>query len=96
VLSFALEDNPPRLEGEVIVSADTAQRCALEAGWSAADELLLYVIHGALHLAGYRDKSRENSAEMRAAELATLAELGVKPSAGNGRWHAAAAEDEAP
>ena len=43
MLSFVLDDEPPQLEGEIIVSADTAEREAAEAGWSAADELLLYV-----------------------------------------------------
>src|SRR5262245_1150736 len=46
VLSFSLEDRPARLEGEIVVSLDTARRCAAEVGWSAADELLLYVVHG--------------------------------------------------
>lgn len=86
VLSFTLEDDPPRLEGEVVVSVDTARRNAEEAGWTAADELLLYVIHGALHLAGYLDKSPEDCAEMRAAEAAVLDRLRVRRSPTDVRW----------
>jgi probable rRNA maturation factor len=40
VLSFVLEE-PPRLEGEIIASIDTAHREAAEVGWDAADEFPL-------------------------------------------------------
>jgi probable rRNA maturation factor len=93
VLSFALESDPPRLVGEIIVSVDTAVCLAEEAGWSAADELLLYVIHGALHLAGYGDKTPEAAAKMRAGELAVLRRLGVSPSHQDPRWQSAAVEE---
>jgi probable rRNA maturation factor len=93
VLSFTLEDDPPRLEGEIIVSVDTARQNAAEAGWSANDELLLYVIHGTLHLAGYLDKSPEDFAEMRAAEAAVLARLGIQRSTIDVRWSLGAADD---
>ena len=79
VLSFALEDAPPRLEGEVIVSADTAIANAAEYGWPAADELLLYVVHGVLHLVGHRDKADDEVAAMRAAEARYLRLVGVEP-----------------
>ena len=81
VLSFALLDEPPRLEGEVIVSADTAVEYALDYGWPAEDELLLYVIHGTLHLAGHRDKADDEVAAMRAAEAKYLRLAGVEPPA---------------
>lgn len=83
VLSFALLDEPPRLEGEVIVSADTALTNAAEYGWPAEDELLLYVIHGVLHLAGHRDKADDEVAAMRAAEARYLRLAGVEPPAGS-------------
>lgn len=81
VLSFALLDEPPRLEGEVIVSADTAIDNALDYGWPAEDELLLYVIHGTLHLAGHRDKADDEVAAMRAAEAKYLRLAGVEAPA---------------
>jgi probable rRNA maturation factor len=79
VLSFVLEDRLPYLEGELVVSTDTATQSAAEYGWDAQSELLLYVIHGALHLVGYRDKTPEEIAKMRAAEQLHLAALGVAP-----------------
>ncbi|TWT47318.1 rRNA maturation RNase YbeY [Botrimarina hoheduenensis] len=86
VLSFTLLDSPPRIEGEVIVSAETAADNAVDYGWSADSELLLYVIHGVLHLVGYRDKTDDEISEMRAAEARALAAFGVAlPSADEAR-----------
>ena len=85
VLSFVLEP-PPQLEGEIIASIDTARTEAAEAGWAAEDELLLYVVHGALHLAGHLDKDPEDAAEMRAAERDVLHRLGVTVSPRDSRW----------
>lgn len=79
VLSFALLDEPPRIEGEVIVSADTAIENAKEYGWAPESELLLYVIHGVLHLAGHRDKADDEISAMRAAEARYLKLAGVEP-----------------
>jgi probable rRNA maturation factor len=94
VLSFPLEDASPRLEGEIVVSADTAERCALEAGWRPEDELLLYVVHGALHLAGFEDKEPSDAEEMRARERAVLAQLGIEISAQDSRWRPADQEEK--
>lgn len=95
VLSFTLEDEPPQLEGEIVVSVDMARQNAVEAGWSADDELLLYVIHGTLHLAGYLDKDPDDYAEMRAAEAAVLDRLGVKRSGTDVRWTSDGADEAA-
>ena len=80
VLSFPLETVGDRLEGQIVVSADTAAREAVECGWSMGEELLLYAIHGSLHLLGYTDKDSTAAAEMYAAEARYLAQLGVEPS----------------
>ncbi|MEM6655465.1 MAG: rRNA maturation RNase YbeY [Planctomycetota bacterium] len=78
VLSFLLEDDGDRLEGEVIVSADTAITNAADAGWPAGNELLLYVVHGTLHLVGFRDKTDDERHEMREAEARRLAAHGLE------------------
>jgi probable rRNA maturation factor len=78
VLSFVLERDGERLEGEVIVSAETAARAAGDYDWASEDELLLYVIHGALHLAGYLDGSKKEKAEMRRREKTYLAAFGLE------------------
>lgn len=86
VLSYPLSDDERCLEGEIVVSAETAARNAVEAGWSAAEELLLYVVHGALHLVGYADKTPADVAQMRQAEAAILKRLGVACSPIDARW----------
>jgi probable rRNA maturation factor len=77
VLSFVLQCADGRLEGEVVVSAEMAAATAPDYGWEAADELLLYVIHGALHLVGYDDRDDDSRREMRAAEARHLKLFGV-------------------
>lgn len=79
VLSFVLEEHPGCVEGEVIVSADTAAATSRRFGWSADNELLLYVIHGTLHLVGYDDLNPEAQAEMRGRERAYLGQFGLSP-----------------
>jgi probable rRNA maturation factor len=77
VLSFALGEDDG-LEGEVIVGAQTALRAAPQYGWLPQDELLLYVIHGILHLVGHDDSSPALRAEMQKHETEVLKELGIK------------------
>lgn len=88
VLSFVLEKKTREvdgtggpsyeLQGEVILSADTAIATAARFGWSASEELLLYVVHGCLHLAGYDDHTDNDRAKMRERERLYLAEMGIE------------------
>jgi probable rRNA maturation factor len=73
VLSFVLEQSPGFLEGEVIVSADTAVVNAAKYRSTLAEELLLYAIHGTLHLVGYDDITPAKRAVMRKREKEVLA-----------------------
>jgi probable rRNA maturation factor len=68
VLSFVLESSAETLEGEVVVSADTARACAPRYGCTAAEELLRYVVHGTLHLVGYDDTTPRKRTAMRKRE----------------------------
>jgi probable rRNA maturation factor len=84
VLSFLLEREvvptrreKGRIEGEVVVSAETARRRAAEFGWHASWELLLYVVHGCLHLCGYDDQTRARQQRMRERERMILAHWGM-------------------
>jgi probable rRNA maturation factor len=78
VISFVLEQAAGHLEGEVIVSADMAATVAQEYGWPAQDELLLYVIHGTLHLVGYDDKDPQKKIEMQTAERRHLQRFSIE------------------
>ena len=79
VLSFVLEQSDEELDGEIIVSAETAASSAARFGWQAADELLLYVIHGALHLVGCDDLEPALQTRMRQREREHLAHFGLTP-----------------
>ena len=70
-MSFVFESGL-RTDGEIIASWDTACRLRAAAGWAAEDELLLYVVHGLLHLAGLDDINPDQQARMRAMEQAYL------------------------
>jgi probable rRNA maturation factor len=78
VLSFVLERSDTLLEGEIIVSSDTALARAAEFQLHPDDELLLYVIHGMLHLVGYDDKNESKRQLMRNREAHYLAQFGVR------------------
>jgi len=80
VLSFLLEPSPRQFEAEIVVSADTAALQAREYGWAVDDELLLYVIHGSLHLVGHDDHDPRQRAAMRAQEREHLARLERGPA----------------
>ncbi|WP_309398817.1 rRNA maturation RNase YbeY [Cerasicoccus maritimus] len=61
--------------GEICVSVDRAISEAPKHGWSFAEELTLYLVHGWLHLAGHDDLDDEARAEMRKAEKLCLERL---------------------
>ena len=75
MLSFILEQQPGYVDGELIVSADTAVTESARYGWLPADELLLYVIHGTLHLAGYLDGTAGEREKMRGREAVSYTHL---------------------
>jgi len=79
VLTFDLGGDPSAgmLDGEIIVSRDTARREALHRGHPTAQELALYVVHGVLHLLGHDDHRPADRRRMRAAERAVLASMGM-------------------
>jgi probable rRNA maturation factor len=80
VLSFPLSDPDERpLEGLIVVSSDTARRQADRLGHDPAAELILYVIHGCLHLLGYDDREPEAFARMHEREAHILSALGYPP-----------------
>lgn len=58
--------------GEICVCVDQAVRVAEELNVSPADELLLYLVHGWLHLAGLDDIAETDRRAMRAAEAIAL------------------------
>lgn len=66
-LSFLLGDGE-RLEGELIACWDVARRVAEQGGWDSHWELLLYLIHGMLHLIGHDDHDPIALEKMKGSE----------------------------
>lgn len=72
VLAFDLSSPEARdrnvLEGEIYVDLDTAFERSPEFETSFDEEVRRYVIHGLLHLMGYRDDDPERREEMKRLE----------------------------
>ena len=74
VISFRLSDaDDPLLSGEVVVSAERAASVARQFGVDPRAELVLYVVHGLLHLCGYDDLAAPDIDAMRRRESEILA-----------------------
>lgn len=86
VLSFSQEEGeafaaPPddtRRLGDVIISLETAERQAAEAGHDLDAEVAHLLTHGVLHLLGYDHAEADEEREMRARERAVLAKAGLE------------------
>jgi probable rRNA maturation factor len=79
VITFVLsDDDSDDLSGEIVVSAETAERVARAAGNDPEAELTLYLVHGLLHLLGCDDRTPAAASEMRRRESEVLARLGVE------------------
>lgn len=78
VITFDLgEDGDDAPSAEIYVSVDMAKRVAAEYLQSVENELLLYVVHGTLHLCGFDDHEEDERRRMRLAEAAVFEALGV-------------------
>lgn len=86
VLSFALdegeEDEPELIDGpeehllgDIIISAETAQRQGEEFGHGLEREIVYLAVHGLLHLLGYDHMTNEDKKIMRAKEEEALREI---------------------
>lgn len=80
VLSFPLGDPDPESGrwqlGEIVVSCETAEREARRRGIDTRQELLLYAVHGMLHLLGCEDQTEAGREAMVAEQLAVLGIIG--------------------
>jgi len=81
VISFDLGEEGGGAAGEIYVSVDRARAVARERGDPIDRELALYLVHGALHLCGFDDRSPRQRVRMRAAEAIVLDGLGLRSPA---------------
>ena len=71
VLSFDYGEG----QGELIISVECAVRHARRFHTPPARELMLYVVHGILHLHGYNDQALNDRRRMRTAERRLMSRL---------------------
>jgi rRNA maturation RNase YbeY len=64
------------VNGEIYISIDTVRRNALEYRVTVAEELLRVMIHGVLHLCGYRDGNKVERDLMFERQEKSLKEFG--------------------
>lgn len=80
VLTFDLRDpseNDAQPIGDLLLCIDEAKRQAAERGHATREELLLYAVHGLMHLLGEDDHDEQAYAAMHAREDALLEAIGV-------------------
>ncbi|MDR1438374.1 MAG: rRNA maturation RNase YbeY [Puniceicoccales bacterium] len=81
VITFS-GDPASSFAGEICVSVDYAEDYVRANGGEFCEELLLYVVHGWLHLSGVDDKEKSDAKYMRQCEkdaLSLLRSNGVNP-----------------
>lgn len=68
IITFEIDRTGEALEAELYLSVDRARENAEKHKHSIEKELLLLVIHGSLHLAGYDDHDPKKTRKMRQKE----------------------------
>lgn len=79
VISFPIEErlSDGHLEAEVLACTQVAKERAGEFAWTPEEEILLYIVHGVLHLVGFDDATPDTRSEMRKKEKEYLAYLEI-------------------
>lgn len=72
IITFDLSEDEEELESEIHISVERVAENAKDFGTDYDTELHRVLFHGALHLAGLKDKTDEEAQQMRAAEDAAL------------------------
>lgn len=77
VIAFDYSDDKI-INGEIYISVETVRGNATNYKVSLEDEMLRVMIHGTLHLCGYKDKLSGQRSRMRDMENKWLKEYGLK------------------
>jgi probable rRNA maturation factor len=76
IITFDNSSDPKKKEADIFISIDRVKANAAAFNISFNDELHRVMIHGALHLIGYDDKTPANKKKMKLAEDAWLEKRG--------------------
>lgn len=68
IITFDLSETEAELSGEIYISTERIAENAEKFGIAYAIELHRVIFHGALHLCGFKDKKKEDKAEMTRME----------------------------
>jgi probable rRNA maturation factor len=68
IITFDLSDKEGEIAGDIYISIDRARENAKEYKVSMSNEIKRLMIHGVLHLIGFKDKTSEEKALMREKE----------------------------
>ena len=72
IITFDNSETPNEIEGDIFISIERVEANARELGTKFDQELHRVLIHGVLHLMGYRDKKAKDKSLMRKKEDACL------------------------
>lgn len=72
IITFDLSSDKTTLTGEIYISIDRVKENAKGLGTSYHEELHRVIFHGALHLCGFKDKTKQQKDTMRIMEDKTL------------------------
>ena len=68
IITFHDENEEGQTEGELLISTDTVKSNSKKFKTDFDNELNRVIIHGVLHLCGYKDKTKREKIEMRKKE----------------------------
>lgn len=68
IITFGLSDKNKPIEAEIYISIDRVKDNAKQLGLPYKTEMLRVLFHGALHLCGYKDKTKSEILNMRVKE----------------------------
>lgn len=68
IITFPLSEKEEPIEAEIYISLERVRQNAKQLGVAFEHELVRVLAHGALHLCGYKDKSKSEIEKMRERE----------------------------
>lgn len=76
IITFNLAEPKAPVQGEIYISIDRVRDNARQFNSTLTEELHRVIFHGALHLCGYKDKTRKEEALMRSKETECITRYG--------------------